>query len=133
MAAHDGDLVLGDFHSSALRRTEVMAFLSRVTMVLDPEQPADMPSTKESWSRTIIVINDGRRFSRKIVDPKGYPANPLSEEELQRKFADCARGQPESVLATYSLWRNASKQPSVRAMCIPMRRLQPAGRVNATG
>lgn len=121
VAAHDGDLVLGDFHSSALRRTEVMAFLSRVTMVLDPEQPADMPAAMKSWSRTIIATKDGRRFSRRIVDPQGHPANPLTEDELQHKFADCAQGQPENVLASYSLWRNASRQPSVRAMCTLLR------------
>lgn len=126
VAAHDADLRLASFHRCALQRAEVMAFLGRVTMIPDLEQPADMPSTTKSWSRTIIATRDGRRFSRKIVDPKGYPANPLSDEELGRKFADCARGQPEHVQATYVLWRNASTQAGVHAMGAALRQLRPA-------
>jgi hypothetical protein len=59
-----------------------------------------------------------------MLDPKGYPDNPLTEEDLQGKFADCARGQPESVRASYPLWRNAAAQASVRAMCARLQQVR---------
>ncbi|TAN11802.1 MAG: MmgE/PrpD family protein [Burkholderiaceae bacterium] len=126
VAAHDRDLTLGSFRAAALQRAEVMGFLGRVAMTPDPEQPSDVPSTTKSWSRTVVLTRDGRRLSRKVIDPKGHPGNPLSEQELQRKFVDCAQGQTSALSSSYSAWRTASRQPSVRAMCRVVREIRPA-------
>ena len=123
-AALDGELVLGTFRADAIGRPEIQPLLSRVVMLPDPEQPADMPSTVKSWSTTTILTNDGRRFSRKVVDPKGYPDNPLAEEELARKFADCATGQPEDVSSSYATWRAVAGQSRLREPCAALRMLR---------
>lgn len=123
-AALDGDLVLGNFKRDALERTDIREFMQRVSMVPDPEQPADMPSTTKSWSRTIVGTRDGARFSRTVVDPKGYPNNPLSDEELQRKFVDCARGQQEVVQASYTTWRSVSTQRDMKALGAVLRQVR---------
>jgi 2-methylcitrate dehydratase PrpD len=123
-AAHDGDLVLGTFRAAAIGRPEIQPLMSRVVMMSDPEQPADMPSTVKSWSTTTVVTTDGRRLRLKVVDPKGYPDNPLSEEELARKFADCNAGQPAAVSGSYSTWRDLIRQPRIREACAVLRLLR---------
>lgn len=116
-AAHDGDLKLATFNMAALQRAELAQFMPRVDMQSDPEQPADMPSTVKSWGTTTILTRDGRRFSKTVVDPKGYPDNALDEGELARKFADCARGQPDGVLQSYPAWREIAGQSRLRPLC----------------
>jgi 2-methylcitrate dehydratase PrpD len=121
-AAYEGDLTLSTFRMDSLHRTEIAQFMQRVTMASDPQQPADMPSTVKSWGSTAIFTRDGRRFSKTVVDPKGYPTNALDEHELARKFSDCAHGQPESVRASYSTWREIVKQSRMRPMCTVLQR-----------
>ena len=38
-----------------------------------------------------VRLDDGNEYSHKVVAPKGYPANPMSDEELAAKFMDCTR------------------------------------------
>jgi len=69
----------------------------------------------------VVRTVDGRSFESRVVDPRGYPDRPLSEEELQRKFLDCAQGQADPVLSTYATWRRAGLSESVRALCMSLR------------
>ena len=95
-------------------------------MTSDPAQPADMPSTMKSWATTTVVTTDGRRFTNKVVDPKGYPDNPLSEQELAEKFRDCAAGQPGPVTSSYADWRSVASAPNIRALCASLRNVTAA-------
>lgn len=120
-AACDGDLTLATFRRSAIGRADLGAFLPRVAMDSDPEQPADMPSTVRNWATTTIDTADGRALSVRVVDPKGYPDNPLTEPEIEAKFADCAAGQPPRVAASYRDWRRIARAASVRALAATLR------------
>jgi 2-methylcitrate dehydratase PrpD len=120
-AAIDRDLTLETFRASSISRPDILAWLGRVSMVSDPDQPADMPSTTKSWATLVVRTVDGRSFESRVVDPRGYPDRPLSEEELQRKFLDCAQGQADPVLSTYATWRRAGLSESVRALCMSLR------------
>ena len=120
-AAHDKDLTLATFRRTAIDRADIAAFIPRVTMLPDPEQPADMPSTVKSWATTTITTTGGMRFTSKVVDPKGYPDNPLSEPELAGKFRDCAEGQPAAVASSYADWRSAASAPKIRSLCAMLR------------
>ena len=120
-AACDKDLTLATFRRTAIGRPDIAAFIPRVTMASDPAQPADMPSTTKSWATTTVTTKDGRRFANKVVDPKGYPDNPLSEQELAAKFRDCAAGQADPVLSSYADWRGIAAVLRVRALCMLLR------------
>ncbi len=37
----------------------------------------------------VLKIDDGNEYSHRVVAPKGYPANPMSNSELSTKFAEC--------------------------------------------
>lgn len=120
-AAHDLDLNLGTFQSSSLGRADVAAFIPRVTMVSDPKQPADMPSTVKNWAATTITTADDHRFTTTIIDPKGYPGNPLSEQELENKFRDCGFRQAAALGSSYSDWRSVNSAAKVRPLCAFLR------------
>lgn len=122
--AHDLDLTLATFQGRSISRADLSAFIPRVSMVSDPEQPADMPSTVKSWATTTITTADDRRFTAKVVDPRGYPGNPLSEQELEKKFRDCASRQSAAIGSSYSAWRGIHSAPRVRALCASLRELE---------
>lgn len=116
-AALDRDLRLPTFRREAIGRADIAAFIPRVEMHSDPAQPADMPSTTRSWATTTLTTTDGRSFTSKVTDPKGYPDNPLSEQELADKFRDCSAGQPAAIMASYADWRGIGSVPRIRALC----------------
>jgi len=87
---------------------------------------ADMPSTVKSWATTTITTTDGRSFTARVVDPKGYPDNPLSEQELAAKFRDCAASQSEAVLSSYADWRGIASVAKVRSLSSGLRKVTTA-------
>lgn len=124
-AACDGDLALATFRRAAIARADLASFVPKVTMTADPAQPADMPSTQKSWATTTLTTVDARVWTVRVVDPKGYPDNPLGEDELAAKFADCAAGQPAPVASSYDAWRHAGRAASVRTLCATLRQAIP--------
>jgi 2-methylcitrate dehydratase PrpD len=123
-AAHDGDLTLATFRRDSIARKVLAPLMSRVHMVSDPQQPADMPSTTKSWAITTLHTRNGQRWSRRIVDPKGYPDNPLTEDDLSRKFKDCTAGQPAAVSGAWAAWREAAQSPKVKQLCETLRHVR---------
>jgi len=67
-----------------LRDPVLRALLPKVTCEFDPEIEAEFPA---NMSGRLTIEAGGRRFSQKVVVPKGEPANFLSEAELRGKFA----------------------------------------------
>jgi len=117
----DGDVTVASFAPRAIGRADVAAVMPRVAMRSDPEQPADMPSTRARWATLAIETSDGRRISTRVTDPKGYPRNPLDETELAAKFADCAAGQPESVRTSLAAWRSIASAPTLDPLLSSLR------------
>ena len=64
--------------------------LPKVEVVADPEIEKVFPALQ----RVIVNINttDGRRFSKQLDYPKGDPRNPLTDQEVEEKFAALADG-----------------------------------------
>ncbi len=76
---------------SLLEDPEVRRLLPRIVCEPDPEIQAEFPA---NMSGKLTVRTRGQSFVRKVVVPKGEPANFLSEDELRAKFA----GLAEAVL-----------------------------------
>jgi 2-methylcitrate dehydratase len=72
----------------------IRAQLRKVEVVADPEIEKVFPALQ----RVVVNITttDGRTFSKQLDYPKGDPRNPLSDSEIEEKFAALADG----VLAT---------------------------------
>ncbi|HUK12802.1 MAG TPA: MmgE/PrpD family protein [Thermoanaerobaculaceae bacterium] len=64
--------------------------LHKVKVVADPEIEKLFPALQ----RVVVAIttSDGRRFEKQLDYPKGDPRNPLSDEEIEEKFAALAEG-----------------------------------------
>jgi len=67
-----------------LRDPVLRALLPKVTCEFDPEIEAEFPA---NMSGKLTIEAGGRRFTQKVVVPKGEPSNFLTEAELRAKFA----------------------------------------------
>ena len=68
----------------------IRAQLKKVEVVADPEIEKVFPALQ----RVIVNITttDGRTFTKQLDYPKGDPRNPLSDAEIEEKFAALAEG-----------------------------------------
>ncbi|HTW31256.1 MAG TPA: MmgE/PrpD family protein [Candidatus Sulfotelmatobacter sp.] len=68
----------------------IRAQLKKVEVVADPEIEKVFPALQRVIVR--IQTTDGRSFSKQLDYPKGDPRNPLTDQELEEKFAALADG-----------------------------------------
>jgi 2-methylcitrate dehydratase PrpD len=117
VALLDRTVGLGQFADERVRRADVQALMPRVRMFVHPEQTtrASLPTR---FSEVTITLKDGRRLQRRVAQAKGQPKNPLTLDERETKFRDCARRalapeQAESVLTSVEALETL---PDVRAL-----------------
>ena len=69
---------------------QIRAQLNKVEVVADPEIEKVFPALQ----RVIVHIDttDGRSFDKQLDYPKGDPQNPLTDQEIEEKFAALADG-----------------------------------------
>ena len=69
---------------------KIRAQLQKVEVVADPEIEKVFPALQ----RVIVNITttDGRSFTKQLDYPKGDPRNPLTDQEVEEKFAALAEG-----------------------------------------
>jgi 2-methylcitrate dehydratase PrpD len=87
----------GLLHDQAVR-----SLLPRIKCELDPEIEAEFPA---NMSGKVTITARERRFTHKVVVPKGEPSNFLTEAELRAKFS----GLAEAVLGPERTERLASE------------------------
>jgi 2-methylcitrate dehydratase len=68
----------------------IRAQLKKVEVVADPEIEKVFPALQ----RVIVTVTttDGRSFANQLDFPKGDPRNPLTDQEIEEKFAALAEG-----------------------------------------
>lgn len=76
------------FTADKIMDPRIRAQLRKVEVVADPEIEALFPALQ----RVIVRIDttDGRSFSKQIDYPKGDPRNPLTDREIEEKYAALA-------------------------------------------
>ncbi|MCC7426505.1 MAG: MmgE/PrpD family protein [Alphaproteobacteria bacterium] len=102
---HYGAVALEHFSQAALRNPAVLADCSKFKVETDPECDAAYPKARPSVV-TVRTI-DGRTLTMKRNDPKGDPADPLTDEELFVKFhalADPVFGRSKSERVRDMVW-----------------------------
>ena len=87
IAAVRRDMRLSDFTDEAIHDAEVLAVAQKVVPVADSslDWKLELPP-----GRVEIVTNDGRRFDRVGTAIPGSAENPMSWDDIARKFTDCA-------------------------------------------
>ncbi|WP_256839407.1 MmgE/PrpD family protein [Ornithinimicrobium faecis] len=107
----DGEIELATYAEDSIARAEVAEFAGRVVIEVQPSEgvAADAPGHVE------IRLADGRRLLGEVSRSAGGPDQPLTDDEVDRKFlANCeeAPGAPDLIRSI----RQLTDEPSVRAL-----------------
>jgi aconitate decarboxylase len=79
------DISASDYSESAIADPEVLAFIPRIKIAVDPEIESKGPSFRHA-ARITVLTTGGRTFSREILHRRGSPENPVSRDDVERKF-----------------------------------------------
>jgi 2-methylcitrate dehydratase PrpD len=74
--------------AAALSDARVARLVAATTAVEDVELSRRFPA--ERWARVRIMLSDGTQFASSPAEARGGPENPLSDEELRRKYRTLA-------------------------------------------
>ncbi|MBI1820918.1 MAG: MmgE/PrpD family protein [Nitrospirae bacterium] len=84
IALIDGKVETGQFSDDRILDEKVLKFLKKIQVVRDKEMDQEYPEGVPN--EVSIFMKSGKTFSKKILYPKGHPKNPLTDEEVERKF-----------------------------------------------
>ncbi len=83
-----GGVTIDDILQDRLRHPEVGRLRARTRLVADPELDARWPEVYASIVE--VTTSDGRRLSRRVEHARGTMENPLTAEEIRRKYVKLA-------------------------------------------
>jgi 2-methylcitrate dehydratase len=105
-ALTDGEISEKTFTPERFRDPQVLDLLQRVTLEEDPHYTREFPKT---FHCTIEVTGrSGQKWVRHRKNPKGHPANPMSDTEIEEKFLRLTAEmltQKQAQNALSLLWR----------------------------
>ncbi len=86
----DRQVTPAQFTMEKIMDPAIRAQLQKVEVVADPEIEKLFPALQ----RVLVIIQtaDGREFTKQLDFPKGDPRNPLTDQEVEEKFAALAEG-----------------------------------------
>jgi 2-methylcitrate dehydratase len=86
----DRQVTPAQFEMAKIMDPAIRAQLKKIEVVADPEIEKVFPALQ----RVVVNITttDGRSFSEQLDYPKGDPRNPLTDQEIEEKFAALAEG-----------------------------------------
>jgi 2-methylcitrate dehydratase len=83
----DGEMTLDQFAPDKIKGEEVRELMDKMTIV-ENEDYTEVYG--EAFPHKMVVETEGETYERELEYPKGHPGNPLTEEELEDKFRECA-------------------------------------------
>ncbi|HWU36018.1 MAG TPA: MmgE/PrpD family protein, partial [Candidatus Acidoferrum sp.] len=86
----DGKVSLSHFTDEAVRRPELQSLLRRVEYRVPDDWQKGAGPWKQGHGRVQVQLKDGSVRKGVTTAPKGDAANPMSDEELETKFLECA-------------------------------------------
>jgi 2-methylcitrate dehydratase PrpD len=81
-----GDVAAGDYTEATIADPEVLSFISRIKVFVDDELEAMGPAFRHA-ARVAVRTADGRVLKREVLNRRGSPENPVTREDVERKFA----------------------------------------------
>jgi len=90
MIAIDGNAFVEQYREDRLQDPAVLDFIGRITARIDPEIEA-MGAAFRHAARVSVRTRDGRTLDAEILNRRGSAENPLSAEDVERKFRDVVR------------------------------------------
>ena len=107
---------LRDFSDATVMRSDVKEMMDRISLLPDKEITALGYSVIAS--RIEVVLKDGSVRSKRSGAYKGGPGDPLTAEELEMKFTQCAQEvlTPEAIDAAYAASSRVTELSSIRSL-----------------
>jgi 2-methylcitrate dehydratase len=102
----DGKINAQTFTEERFRDAEILRFTQKISMLEDPGYTAIYPSTFKSRFEVTLTSGEVRIIERE--NPKGHPANPMSDEEIELKFYKLVDGiipQDQATELLRRLWQ----------------------------
>jgi 2-methylcitrate dehydratase PrpD len=96
IATLHGRVSLTDFVQASVDSPAVRALIDVATLAYDQALASGDAKSFCAAARVDIDLKDGRSMSKTVTYMRGHPKNPMSPEEFEQKFRDCA----EPVLGT---------------------------------
>ncbi len=90
MIAIDGNAFVDQYRQDRLQDPAVLDFIGRITAQIDPEIEA-MGAAFRHAARVSVRTQDGRTLNAEILNRRGSAENPLSAEDVERKFREVVR------------------------------------------
>jgi 2-methylcitrate dehydratase PrpD len=85
----DRNAMADQFREDRLSDPAALKIMERIQIEADPEYDVGGDTTRHH-ARVELVARGGRSFRREVLERPGSPGNPLSPEQLQRKFSTLA-------------------------------------------
>jgi 2-methylcitrate dehydratase PrpD len=85
----DRDAMLDQFREDRLADSAALAMIERISIEADPQYDAGGDATRHH-AHVELIAKDRRRLAREVLERPGSPGNPLSPEQLSRKFTTLA-------------------------------------------
>lgn len=118
-----GAAALMPLKHESLGDEEVLALASKIRLVASSLYAGSFPATTPA---KVTLIVAGKPVTLEIVHPKGEPGNPMSDQELNDKFAALTSGGPLSQTqskavadAMHALLDDGPTRPLFHALCNP--------------
>jgi 2-methylcitrate dehydratase len=102
----DGEISDKTFTAERYRDPIILGLLKNTTLVEDPEYSREWPKTFNC--RVEVTGKSGKKRVQHLKNPKGHPANPMSDSEMEEKFLKLSKDAltPEQAEAALKLlWR----------------------------
>ena len=79
-----GEISDETFTPERIRDPRILALLRKVSLEEDPDFTREFPKTFNC--RIEVMGQSGQKWVRHLRNPKGHPANPMSDAEIEEKF-----------------------------------------------
>ncbi|MFH1672468.1 MAG: MmgE/PrpD family protein, partial [Pseudomonadota bacterium] len=101
----DGEISEKSYTPERFRNPQILSLLKKTSMEVKPVFTEEWP--KAFNCRIEIKGKSGQIWSKHLKNPKGHPANPMSDEEIEEKFRGLTRnmlGPKQTQTALELLW-----------------------------
>jgi 2-methylcitrate dehydratase len=83
-AMFDGDINNDSYTPEKLHDPRIVAFMRKITVKEDPAFAT--PAGNAPSARITVTLDDGRRTTRQVDNMPGFPGQPMSRADVERKF-----------------------------------------------
>ncbi|MBI4188266.1 MAG: MmgE/PrpD family protein [Chloroflexi bacterium] len=87
IALIDGEATIKQFRDEKVKNKTAQELMTRIHYVHPPEMGSDLLNLR---GEIVISLRNGKTYSRRVDIAKGDPGNPLSNDDIAKKYRDCA-------------------------------------------